>query len=240
MLDITLDTDQFRRDALKVYLAQKNALPNAVRFTLDTMAFKTMKVAKDDLSKNFTLRNTWTKRSIGVEKVGAGNDIDIMVSRVGSREGYMAEQEEGVNVTSKGEHGVPIPTPTVSGEGRASVRKKRILRKYLLSKIKTAKGVFHAAAAVSSTRKQHYALVMSMTREARKKFFYWEARRGRKGLYRLSTDEDGQPDMVYDLSHRRLTSKPVRWLSGPTDSTLPQMAKIYGKALRFQLSRLYR
>ena len=230
-----LDTNEFKRDALRLHLLSDVALPEAVRYTLNELAVKTWKGARKGLDKHFTLRNTWTKRSIAFQKAGPGGNIDQMASYAGTREAYMREQEEGVNRTSQGKYGEPIPTTHVSGEGGSRLRKKKIMRKFYLSRLRVARGLYDTTKGQAQSEAQHLPILIATARKMRKRVFFWRSRSGKAGLFLL--EKKGLP-MLYDLSRRRITSRSRPWLSGPTKVISPMLFKLYGKALRFQLYKL--
>lgn len=237
MLKMEFDTNMFERDAKKAHLTHEKALPEATRYTLNEMAAQTYKSAKRDLKKTFTIRNTWTARSLAFEKVGNTNDIDRMESKAGSREEYMREQEEGISRSATGKHGEPIPTTHASGEGQARQRKKRVMRKFYLGRIKVAQGLYDKAKREAKSDKQVLPLLIKMAKRQRKKVIFWKSDKRKQGLFQI--DGDRLP-MLYDLTEKRVVSRPRRWLTAATDDTTPKMRKIYGRALSFNLRKYSR
>lgn len=238
MLDITLETDLFKKDARKAHLTHEKALPEATRYTLNELAFQTMKRSKKDLKKHFTLRNAWTKKSIGANKVGSTTDIARMQSEAGSTLGYMKEQQEGVNETATGKHGVPIPTNVASGEGGTGKRRKKVLRRFYLNRLKVAQGVYLEAKKASKSHKQHYAIALDITRRRKKMFLFWKSKRSnRKGLYMLDKGNPWAINMVYDLTQQRIKSDPRHWLTESRDESMKLLRKIYGRALSFNIRK---
>lgn len=237
MLEMSFETDLFERDAKKAHLAHAKALPEATRYTLNEMAVQTWKSAKMDLKKTFTIRNTWTARSLGFQKVGSTNDIDRMESYAGSREDYMREQEEGISRSATGKHGEPIPTTHASGDGQARQRKKRIMRKFYLGRLKVAQGLYDRAKREAGSDKQVLPLLVRMAKKQRKKVIFWKSDKRKQGLFQI--DGDRLP-MIYDLTEKRIVSRPRRWLTAATEETIPKMRNIYGKALFFNLRKYSR
>lgn len=236
MLTISINTDEFRRDALRVHLLQTSALREAVRYTLNEMAVQTWKLSKRGLSTHFTLRNTWTARSLAFDKVPTNvNNIDMMRSHAGSRMEYLEEQEEGIRKTARGAHGVPIPTTYAAGQKGAKRRTKRVARRFYLSRLRVAQGVYKDVQQYARTRRQHLAVMIYKAHKLSKRVIYWESLRGRKGLYLI---EGHGLHMIYNLAERHITSRARPWLSTPTNQVSLMFRKIYGKALRFQLHKL--
>lgn len=241
--DFTLDTRMFEKDAKRVLLQSKNALGEAVRYTLDRMAYQAYASSKRALKGQFTIRNTWTSRNMAFVKVEpTARRIDEMQSEAGSRLEYMEAQQEGSKHRAKGKHGVPIPTTHASGEGAAKQRKKRVQKRFYLSRLKIGKGLYaDAKAAAAGDRKQHYAIMLSMARKRRLKFVYWESARGTKGLYKIRDPrnrEDWAIEMVYDLSQRMTSAKPRDWLTPAADKATESLRKTFGAALSFQMRKL--
>lgn len=247
----SMDMGIFKEDARKLRLLSDEALPAAVEYTLNELAVQTWKRSKRDLKDNFTIRNTWTARNMAFEKVTPGRrDISRMRSMAGSRLEYMREQQEGVKHVKRGKHGVPIPTAFASGETEnpsvGKARLKKVQRKFYLSRLRVGRGIYQAAKTryggqPVSSRKQHYAIVLSMARKRNLRFVYWESRRGRKGLYKIRDPRDRDDwviQMVYDLSKAMTTAAPREWLTTATDEATASIRKIYGKALFFQLRKL--
>ena len=235
MIEVKFDNDMFARDARKLHLAHENGLRDASRYTVNELAFLTFKKSRAGLKDHFTLRNAWTKKSISFQKVPPNvKDIDMMESEVGSTLAYMREQEEGISRTARGKHGEPIPTTEASGEGQGAVRRKRVLRKNYLNRLRVARGLYDKAKRQAKNSNQVLGLVVNMAKKERKKIIFWKTLRGKQGLFRI--DGDRLP-MLYDLSEKRVISKPRPWLSGPTDKVLPMLGKIYGKALFFNLRK---
>jgi hypothetical protein len=235
MLEMKLDTDMFKRDARKAHLTHEKALPEAVRYTLNELAVKTYQKTRRDLKKTFTIRNTWTARNMAFEKVPTSQtNIDFMESHAGSRLKYMEEQQEGVQQAAKGRHGVPLPTTVASNEGQSQKRRKKVIRRNYLNRLRVAKGLYRKASRLARRPSQVLSIVTALARKQRKKVVFFKASSGKKGLFLI--DGDRLP-MLYDLSEKRVVSKPRPWLTDATDAVSPMVHKLYGKALYFNLRK---
>jgi len=126
--------DRFNRITLKKISA--SALPLAIRGTLNSAAFDSRKKALEIIREKFTLRNAHTARSIRVVP-SKTLKIKDMFSLIGSVADYMKSQEEGETRTSKGKHGLRIPTPSAAGQS-GKTRTKPILKKFRRGQIKLA------------------------------------------------------------------------------------------------------
>ena len=117
----TSEIDKFEKKVLQK--AKAVALPVAIQGTLNTMAFDAMRASKKTIKEDFINRNKYTERSVRVEKVKTLKIAD-MVATVGSVADYMETQEEGETRTSKGKHGLRIPTGAAAGQAQLFPRLK--------------------------------------------------------------------------------------------------------------------
>jgi hypothetical protein len=190
------DLDRFERHLGEV---AKQAIPHGVRNGLNKIAFEARTEWQEQLGSRMVLRNNYTARSILVDKA-TGTNLETMRSVVGSVADYMGLQEDGGSVASKGKHGVTIPTPVSSGEGRgANPRKKLVRRPNRLSSI-------HLGSRLStSNRKQRNAASIRQAIASGRKYAFLELER-RKGLFRISGGKrKPKVDMVWDLTRKAVT-----------------------------------
>jgi hypothetical protein len=132
MLNIHCDMTNVTQFEAELDRINKYGIPNAVRTSLSTAASETVEFCRENLGAKFTLRNTYTARSI-VSDRATQRDIRDMQSAAGSLQAYMAQQEEGFSHEATGKYGVAIPTPASSGEVTGvSKRLKTMLRKNYL------------------------------------------------------------------------------------------------------------
>ena len=138
MLKIELDVSQISKFEKKVLeKASKVAFPLAIKGTLNTLAFQTMKKARKTITDDFTLRNKFTERSVRVDPIKTLK-ISDMVATTGSIADYMKAQETGEKRTSKGKQGLRIPTGASADQATLFPRKSVIKKKYRRGKIKLA------------------------------------------------------------------------------------------------------
>ncbi len=190
------DAERLERELGEV---AKQAVPHGVRNGLNKVAFEARTEWQEQLGSRMVLRNNYTARSILVDKA-TGTNLETMRSVVGSVADYMGLQEDGGTVASKGKHGVTIPTPVSSGEGRgANPRKKLVRRPNRLSSI-------HLGSRLStSNRKQRNAASIRQAIASGRKYAFLELER-RKGLFRISGGKrKPKVDMVWDLTRKAVT-----------------------------------
>lgn len=215
-------------DELKVF--NKKAMPFAVRATLNRVAFDTMKKAKKIVAARMTLRNRWTVGSIQVEKAKS-LDMNIMKSRVGSREKYMETQERGGFKTSKGKHGVPIATSFASGEGDNAQPRKRLPRKAN----RVASIQLSTRRARGTRKSRNFAAVKQAISSGRRHIFMDLGKT--KGLFKVvGGKKNPQVKMVQSLSNRSVRIPKLEWLQ-PSITNKVRTIGFYHDELKTQINR---
>lgn len=211
-------------DALERY-AQRG-LPYAARNTLNRSAFKAREIWVDTVRDTFTLRNSWTVRSIRVDKARGTNPL-TMVSRVGSVAEYMETQEEGGVERKTGRHGVAIPTSAASGQGRSGRRTKPVRRPNQLRNIQLA------GRRAASSRKQRNAIAIKTAIAAGRKFVFLELDDSRQGIFRIRGRR--RVDLVWDLSRPSVRIPASKTLGRTIRKLAPSLPDIAIGALVEQL-----
>ncbi|AAQ96531.1 hypothetical protein [Vibrio phage VP16T] len=208
-----------RLNDLGVKFAQRN--------TLNDYAFATAKEAKATVRREFINRNTFTQRSIRVDK--ATRFIDS--SEVGSTADYMREQEEGARTATP----INVPTPAASGESvRANKRLKAVRTANRMTSIKLKK---RSRRAGGLTRKQQNIAAVRQAADEGRKFVYLD-RGKRKGIFRLyGGKRRPRVRLVQDLSRSVRVVPQHQWLEPSGDKTMERAAPIYYARLAQQLRR---
>ncbi len=192
-----VDTRSMHKSVRTLERIRAKALPHATRDTLNQLAFDGRKVWQKTMGKAFTLRNTFTTRSFAVTKA-TGTNMRDMQSVLGSLQPYMRDQELGATQGSKGKHGVPIPTPTASGEGMSANPRKRLVRRAnWLSAIRLG-------SRPGSSAKQRNAIAISRAKRDGTKTAFLELGK-RKGIVRIMGGKKGKLRMVWDMSKRSIS-----------------------------------
>ncbi len=226
---VTIDLSQVAKLAKTLDALNRKGLPFAVRKGLNETAFEARKQWKEQLGKTLTLRNTWTERSLRVDKVAAGYDVGSMQSKVGSTAPYMAEQEFGGSKAKKGRHGVPIPTAVAAGQDKGAQRTKAVRKRNYLSALSVTK-----RAGVG--RKQQNAIAVKTAAKTGGVVFLDLGRR--QGLFRV-TGGAKRPriSMLYNLSKTVVVTPPHATLGPAIKVIEPKLASIHAKALQEQIDR---
>lgn len=220
---------------------KEQAIPFAVRNTLNRAAFGTQGRGKAKVRSDMVLRNSFTEKSIQVERA-RGLNVAIMEAAVGSTLDYMEDQEFGTTKVSGGKRGVPLPTTTASGEGMGAQPRRKLPRAAnRLGRIQlgsqTGKGF--------KSKRQEIFLRVRETVRAGHKFLYLDTGR-KQAIYQVKgrgrVDKQGRITgirmrMVYDLTRRSVNIPKSPWLKPSFDGMLREIPKIYERSLVFQLKR---
>lgn len=217
---------------LMLHLRQfaKKAIPYAARGAMNSAAFAARKEWVEQLPKSFTLRNTWTARSVRVERA-TGLDMRRMHSVVGSMADYMADQEHGATRKRSGKHGVPIPTSVASGEGQGARPRRRVVRR------PNRMGSFSLRTRPMGSRKQRNAAAVAEALRSGRKFVFLDLER-RKGIFRLKGGRRRpKVEMVWDLSRPTVRVPRNPTLQRTLKAVEPRLPGMYRDAVIQQLRR---
>lgn len=228
-MKLSVDVRQLQKLERHLQTYASKALPYAVRNGLNAQAFEARKEWVGQLGKDFTLRNTFTARSIRVVKSTARRTISSMESRVGSGLAYMAQQESGFTRSKRGKHGVPIPTTGASGQAKGGKRTRSIRRKNYLTNLSVA-------ARVGGGRQRRNAVAIVMAAKTGGVAYLDLGRR--KGLFRVEGRKKGMSiRMLYDLSKASTTTKAHPTMHRAIAALSPRMAGLQKDALLAELKK---
>ena len=233
---------------------KSRAFPIVLRRTLNDTAKEAMYIARKDVKRKMTLRNRYTQQSIQFHPIRSLATLKQGAS-TGSVEPYMAKQEFGGAKVKKSKVGVPIPTTTSSGESKSKRPRKRLpidARKHGAMVTRRTKG------RPGQPKNNRQAFVLKMI-DAQKQgsgdqFFYHDfhnmnTKRKKRGIFMTSggtATGRGVPRgmkkirMVRDLTEKRVTNKPLKWLVPASRTALRKQPQFYAKALQYQLTRAAR
>lgn len=202
----------------------RQSMPYVTQRTLNDAAFDAMGVIKGNIADSMITRNTWTARSIRVDKSGRG-PISRQRAIVGSTADYMEDQEFGGV-----KHGKSIPTTYSAGQSPTARQRTRVPRK--ANRIGNIDLVTRYASRGVNNRQRNLLAVKS-----REKFVYMDLGR-RKGIFRITgTKKNPKINMVQDLT-RNSTPIPKNPTIGPGfNDAVTRIPTYYAAALRFQLRR---
>lgn len=220
----------------------KHAMPYAVRDTLNTAAYKAADLAKKDLGRHFTQRNSWTKRSISFNKTFA-RDIDTMESEMGSTLKYMRLQQEGFTQRKSGRHGVAIPTAAAAGQGTVRRRTRRLKKVNWLSQAKLNKDQHDYPYGGKTS-----ALVRQAVATGRRVIFiekrddkwgratgFYRVVGGRKKKVNRSWPKGAKLQLIYQVEKSSVRTEPHKWMDSPVKLVMKKLDKIYRDAITRQI-----
>lgn len=228
-MNVDVDVRQFRELAARFEQLSSRSLPYAMRNALNAVAFDARTEWQRRIARSMTLRNKYTERSLRVVKVQS-NRIDAMEARVGSTLDYMAKQELGGRETSKGKHGVPIPTSSAAGQSmKARPRTRSVRRKNYLSAI-------HLARSVGGSRQRRNAVAIKMAKSRTGGVAYLDLGK-RKGLFAIPKGKRAKPRMLYDLTRKTVTVRPRPTLEPTVHAIGPRVLMHAERAIQYELAR---
>lgn len=217
----------------------KRAYPFATKNTLNRAAFNARQYAQENIGREFTERNKWTRQSIRVEQTKTLN-IRSQMSVFGSTLDYMEKQEFGGVTTATGEHGVTIPTAYAAGQKGQQPRTRMPRKANRMDNIILSKRKRRA-----KTRKQAlvFAVQDAVTSGNRHVFLDLGRRQGifrvvggRKGFKR-GWPKGARLEMVQDMT-RKSTPVPRTPTIAPAHQQAAQdIPELYAQALRYQAKR---
>jgi len=220
----TKDLDRFARDL--DHFAKKS-LPHASRNAINSGAFQLRREWIKEQDRRFIVRNSWTARSIRIEKA-RGTNVRQMEALVGSTEQYLADREFGETKSPHGKHGVPIPTLAARGGSE-----KRLIRKP--NRMHNIRLTDRASNARS--RRQRNAIAIRQAVASKQKYVFLELEET-KGIFRIMGGKrKPKLRMVWDLSEPSVSVEPMPTLGPALDELEPMMAPIYLQELIQQAKR---
>jgi hypothetical protein len=265
-IKITFDVSQIKKFEKKTLQKIKSsAFPLAVKNTLNTMAFTTMKKARLTIQEDFINRNKFTERSIRVDKVMTLKITD-MVATVGNTAPYMLAQEEGETRTSKGRHGLRIPTGAAAGQSQLFPRRKVIKKSFRRGQLKLANSGNRINAGAKNRRRFILMSIRIAALRGQSPFVFLPFGGRKAGIYKVIPKGSppptrykrgskkfsrknkwgrpkGKPGMeklifIHNFSHRNIKIRPTRWLSSNAEKVGAKTADIFIKEADRAFDRL--
>lgn len=217
----------------------KRAYPFATKNTLNRAAFNARQYAQENIGREFTERNKWTRQSIRVEQTRSLN-IRSQMSAFGSTLDYMEKQEFGGITTMTGDKGVSIPTAYAAGQEGQQPRTRLPRKANRMNNIVLS----HRKRRAKNRKPALVFAVQDAVRTGRRYVFLELGQRqgifrvvgGRKGFKR-GWPKGAKLKMVQDMT-RQSTPVPRTPTIGPAHQQAAQdIPELYAQALRFQAKR---
>lgn len=215
-------------DLREVY---KGAVPFAVREAVNKTAFEGRAEWQKKAGEAFTLRNTWTTRSMRVQQASRSEkNIDRIEATLGSALPYMAERESGGRKVKKGKHGVLIPTPVASGQPRDAQRTKPVQRRNMMTAMQLHRRV------TGSRQRKNMVSILQALKGSRVAFLQLDG--GRKGFFRVKGNaKKWDLDMIWDMSHDSVRTGPMPTLEPASEQAGKHLPRYLVGAMEAQLAR---
>lgn len=231
-----IDTHEVAIHVNRLERMNKRAFPNAVRGTLNSMAFKTKKVEMPKEAEKFTNRQRNFFRYFSRVEMARGNDIRMMRSTVGFVGGDknqavadLEQQEHGGVI--KGRSFIPVDKARVSNSPQRNVRKKNRISgignvvvvkdaKHATAKGKFVKSAIHAGVGGILLTSNALVRVKKLKRESRNR---WKI----------------QTEMLYSFKKGRTVKvRATHFMKKASDRVQENGNKIFIKEAEFQLNKM--
>jgi hypothetical protein len=233
-MSISIDLSDARKLVHELDRFARHAMPFASRNAINTAAFEGRKEWARQISAKLVLRNTFTVRSLRVEKA-RGLRIEGMVAVLGSAAPYMGTQESGGTVRGKGKS-KPIPTSVAAGQSKgARPRTKQVRKANWLSAIKLVR----ARGRSKMTRQQRNAMAIRLASKSGNgsRVALLELDNKKRGLFRVTGRKRLTVRMLWNLSHRSVRVPRSSTLERTLKAIEPRMPIIHRDAVLEQLKR---
>jgi hypothetical protein len=231
-----IDIDTTDAKALERHLRaiKSKAIPYAIRFTQNGLAFKGMELAKETVKNKMITRNKFAIQSIQFDKARPGQNYSVL----GSTQKFMKDQEFGGVVRDP-----TITTQYASGEGvGSSTPRKRLARgDNILRKIRLRKGK-----GKGKSRKQRNLIKIIDAVNTGKKYIFLDTDKS-EGIFKVvggkKNSKKGGPKgaklrMVHRTDIKTVTIKPNPWLQPAVEKLRPLAQGIYARELQRQIKNV--
>lgn len=188
-------------------------------FTLNDLAFSARKEGGAEIGRQFTERNKFTRGSLGVRRANTSN----MVAEMGTRQQYLADQQEGFTRDN-----VSIATTFAAGQ-TGSNRTRPVIKSRRRPAVKLAKG-----GRKGKNRAQTNIIRIAEAKKAGKKFAMLSFP-GARGIFLL---RKRSLRMVYDMRKKSTTTPKTPWLENTRAATGTKANKFFARNMVKQLKRV--
>lgn len=226
---LVVDAHDIERLVRELDRTAKQAVPYAMRNSVNTAAFEHRKRWQLEIRSAFVLRNKYVLNSLRVVKA-TSTRIGKIEARLGTVAPFMDKQEKGGTVRGKG-RSKPIPTAVAAGQAMgARPRTRAVRRPNWLSAIKLRRG------RPGANRAQQNAIAISMAVKQSRRFVLLELN-GLRGIFRVTGRKRLTVRLLWNLSKRSVKLKPSHTLQSTLDALERLMPGWYLDALKAQAKR---
>ena len=227
---VEVELKDFERLQRDLATFAKRSVPYATRAALTSSAFALREAWQSEIKGSFTLRNSFTERSIRVDKA-TGTNLQTMQATTGSVASYMGEQEEGATIHGRSKH-KPIPGPAAAGQKPGSKRTRLVRAGNKLGAINVLRPI------TKGSKKRRNAAAIAQAIAKGKKVALLERKKGGKGLFAVSGGKRKvRMALLWDLSRGSVKVKPEPTLQRSLRRIESKLDRIHYTELLKQLRR---
>lgn len=234
-----IDTRELKQLELKLLRANKTGFKIAGEQTLNDLAFETRREAREQIERDFTVRNKWTvsPRNNPIDKAKRGKPF----AEFGSTLDYMAKQEEGfISQPDRYTGAVAIPTPVASGERKGGARGKTIRKKPVRKPNRRNMLKMPSKRMKELPRRERNAALIQEAIKSKRRFIELE-RNGETNIFKVTgTKKKYRLDRLYKTEHRAVITPAKPWLAPATKKAYEQAPRFYMNRLDYQIKRMMR
>jgi len=218
-MSLKIEAKSFKKLQKTLNQINRQGVQFAEVFTLNDLAFSARKEGGEEIGRQFTIRNKFTRGSLGVKRANTSN----MVSEMGTRQEYLAEQQEGFTRTD-----VSIPTTFAAGQS-GNQRTRPVIKSRRRPAVKLAKG-----GKKGKNRAQTNIIRIAEARKAGKKYAMLSLP-GARGIFLI---RKRSIRMVYDMRKKSTVTAKTPWLENTRAATGKKAQKIFARNMVKQLRRV--
>jgi hypothetical protein len=220
-----LDTREVKQLELAFGKMSKKSIAFASKYAINAMAFESRSKSIDRINDQFIIKNKFTEKSIQVEPTKTLY-MKNQKSIVGSIAPYMEKQEYGGKESSRGKHGVDIPT-SASAKQRAIPRTRVTVRDKMISNIR-----------LNLNRRKNKKQQNLINIKVGGKFVFLDLGKT-KGIFSVSGSKRKRKiTMIHDLSRKSIRIQKRPWLRPVVLSVAGNAQKYFDVEMERQIDRL--
>lgn len=239
---LTVDDSELKQLTKNLKSVDKYAFPDAVRSTLNNLAYKAKGEYEKNVRAKLTIRNKGYLKTIGFENCDrAIKDVDKMESKVGQRSQFFGKeiesfrkQELGETIRARGKHIVKPTRIARGGSYKRLVKEENLLSKLKVKRISDL--VKHPASGAQNEFKQ----AIAYTKRHGEKINFLPSRPsnfGIKGVYEIDPNRKKAAELLYSFKGKTQNLKPVPMLEPASNKAGAQSAEVFKHEAQRRIAR---
>lgn len=227
-MSIKLDRSEVDAFAEKLLRFSEKSAQEATAEGLTKTAKLAADLARQNVRKQFVLRNKWTLGSIKSTRSSPRRAIDKQFAIAGSKQPYLAKQELGGGL-KRTKAGRRITTARGSREGATAYPRRKVARGKLAARnINTTR-----VRRVRGSRGRQAKIAVENARRKGVRFLFLRLGKDRSGIFEIQKREIR---MVHRVMKRPLRVKPRPWLKPATDKARKLAPQIFKRQLEKRIA----